>query len=191
MVVKAVIWGFARSWTARPPPAFVQMTISAACSAVARRVTAFAAIFPVVTPRLASLAVTTDPSRSFAALMFAPVATWTFVMKAVRSSFDLIPLYGGRYDASLLNHLVGLFSHVFVIGLKVSSPVIITIFLTNISLGLLARVMPQMNIFMVGLTLQIVIGFTVLFLSVPMLGVSYAQAMTRMGILLSNFVRAF
>jgi len=60
-----------------------------------------------------------------------------------------------------------------------------------VALGFLARTVPQMNIFIVGISLQIAVGFSVLFLSVSMLGLLYSQVMTEMGGTLFRFVRAF
>ena len=42
-----------------------------------------------------------------------------------------------------------------------------SILLTNVGLGILARTMPQLNIFVVGLPLQIVIGMFVLSILMP------------------------
>lgn len=92
------------------------------------------------------------------------------LLGAIRSSFDLIPLGGARYEVPLLSYIAGLFNGIFVIALKVSSPVIMTIFLTNVSLGMLARVMPQMNIFMVGFPLQIAVGLLTLAASIQVFG---------------------
>ncbi len=105
-----------------------------------------------------------------ALILFLSVDGHHLLLQGIRSSFDLIPLGGARYEVPLLSYVAGLFNSIFVIALKVSSPVIMTIFLTNVSLGMLARVMPQMNIFMVGFPLQIAVGLLTLAASIQVFG---------------------
>ena len=105
-----------------------------------------------------------------ALILFLSVDGHHLLLQGIRSSFELIPLGGARYEVPLLSYVAGLFNSIFVIALKVSSPVIMTIFLTNISLGMLARVMPQMNIFMVGFPLQIAVGLLTLAASIQVFG---------------------
>ena len=57
--------------------------------------------------------------------------------------------------------------YLLLITLKVVAPVMVTLFLVDISLGTLARMMPTMNVFFVGIPLKIAIGLTVLALSLP------------------------
>ena len=51
--------------------------------------------------------------------------------------------------------------------MKIAMPVTFAILLTNVGLGILARTMPQLNIFVVGIPLQIVIGIAVLSMLLP------------------------
>ena len=56
---------------------------------------------------------------------------------------------------------------IFLAGMKIAMPVTFAILLTNVGLGILARTMPQLNIFVVGIPLQIVIGIAVLSMLLP------------------------
>jgi len=56
---------------------------------------------------------------------------------------------------------------VFVLAVKYSAPVNITVFLTEVAMGVLARTMPQMNIFIVGFPLKIFVGLLLVGLSLP------------------------
>ena len=46
-------------------------------------------------------------------------------------------------------------------------PITFAILLTNVGLGILSRTMPQMNIFVVGIPMQLMIGITVLSMIIP------------------------
>ena len=58
-------------------------------------------------------------------------------------------------------------SGIFLTGMKIAMPVTFAILLTNVGLGILARTMPQMNIFVVGIPMQIMIGITMLSMMLP------------------------
>ena len=51
--------------------------------------------------------------------------------------------------------------------MKIAMPITFAILLTNVGLGILARTMPQMNIFVVGIPMQLMIGITVLSMIIP------------------------
>ena len=53
-------------------------------------------------------------------------------------------------------------SHMFVLGVKFSAPVLALLLITNIVLGILARVFPQLNVFMLSFPLNIGIALIVI-----------------------------
>jgi flagellar biosynthetic protein FliR len=58
-------------------------------------------------------------------------------------------------------------AYLFVIALKIASPVMITLFLTDVALGVVAKMMPTMNVFFVGFPIKIGVGLMVLAMSLP------------------------
>ena len=63
----------------------------------------------------------------------------------------------------------------FIIAFQVALPIVGTIFVVDIILGFLARSVPQMNIFIVGLPLKILIGFILIILSFSVIINYYTQ----------------
>lgn len=59
------------------------------------------------------------------------------------------------------------FAQMFLLGFKISIPVIGTIFLTDIALGIIAKLMPQINVFVVGFAVKIVVGLIILMIFLP------------------------
>ncbi|MBQ3853751.1 MAG: flagellar type III secretion system protein FliR [Anaerovibrio sp.] len=82
-------------------------------------------------------------------------------------SFDAIPLLGMHYNPSLAELMVDFTAGIFVTGVKIALPITFAILLTNVSLGILARTMPQLNIFVVGIPMQIIVGIFVLAMIIP------------------------
>jgi len=51
---------------------------------------------------------------------------------------------------------------IFYIGLQFAMPITAFMIFTNLSLGIINRLMPQMNVFMVGIPINILVGFLIL-----------------------------
>jgi flagellar biosynthetic protein FliR len=73
-------------------------------------------------------------------------------------SFDLAP--PGSFDFAGLNVdlLIQVGDDVFIMALKIAIALLSFLMLTDLSLGIIARVMPQMNVFIVGIPLKIALG---------------------------------
>ena len=89
------------------------------------------------------------------------------LITALAESFQLVPLMTMQPNLSLTMIMVNFVYGVFVTGMKVAMPVTFAILLVNVSLGILARTMPQLNIFVVGIPMQLMIGVGVLALLLP------------------------
>jgi flagellar biosynthetic protein FliR len=57
----------------------------------------------------------------------------------------------------------------FIIALKIALPILATAFLITVSMGVLAKAAPQMNIMMFGFPFQIIIGFGLLMVTSPLI----------------------
>ena len=90
-----------------------------------------------------------------------------FIIKALVHCYELIPLGGGAFHAGLGEYIINLTASIFIVALKIAAPVIITLFIVNVVMGIVARSVPQMNVFIVGFPLAIGIGFIMIRLSFP------------------------
>jgi flagellar biosynthesis protein FliR len=103
----------------------------------------------------------------FAILVFVTVNAHHMCLGAVVESFRLVPPFGFRFDNSLVEQLIRLGGDVFIIGVKIGAPVIVVLLLTSVSFGLIARTVPQMNVFIVAIPLNIAVGLLFVFFSLP------------------------
>ena len=71
-------------------------------------------------------------------------------------------------------------AEVFKLGLWVSLPIVGMLMLVNVVMGLVARVAPQMNIFTIGFPITLSVGFTGLWLTLPMMQMPFTMAIERM-----------
>ena len=89
------------------------------------------------------------------------------ILSALAESFRVIPLDSLIWNTSLPQFINDLTAGVFLNGMKIAMPVTFAILLTNVGLGVLARTMPQMNIFVVGIPLQLMIGTSMISMVLP------------------------
>lgn len=90
------------------------------------------------------------------------------LLLALSDSFVAVPVGGLRISAGLTAAVVDLFAQLFVVALKISAPTLAALFLTSVALGIIARAVPQMNVFMVGLPVKLVTGILVLMVGLPL-----------------------
>ena len=89
------------------------------------------------------------------------------LLSALFVSFKLMPVTGAVVTAALTNFVVDMVGGTFIIAMKISLPILISVVITDVALGILARTMPQMNIFVVGVPGKILVGLFVLSLALP------------------------
>lgn len=96
-----------------------------------------------------------------------------WLIKAVIYSYETLPtfqnnfLIQGGLHAGILKFLSLLGSGMFLIALKLALPVMGTLLLVSIVLGMLSKAAPQMNILMLGFPMKIFIGLLILGWSAP------------------------
>ncbi len=93
-----------------------------------------------------------------------------FVLSALSDSFELIPIGNTSIDTGILYEtMIHYLVSYFVIAVRISLPVQISIMLLNVVLGVLAKTAPQMNMFVIGIQLKIFVGFAILFVTLDFL----------------------
>jgi len=104
-----------------------------------------------------------------AMLIFLAANAHHLVLRALAESFRLVPLLGFRFNRSLMALLSDLTGGMFVTAVKIAAPVMVALLLTSLTMGLVARVVPQMNIFIVAMPVKIIIGMVFMALALPFL----------------------
>ncbi|WP_026893836.1 flagellar biosynthetic protein FliR [Clostridiisalibacter paucivorans] len=103
-----------------------------------------------------------------ALLIFLTIDGHHILLTGIIDSYNIIPINGMVFDESLISLITKIFGEIFIIGFKISSPVLATIFIVNVFLGILARTMPQMNVFIVGMPLKIIVGIVTVIVVMPL-----------------------
>ena len=89
------------------------------------------------------------------------------ILTALVQSFRVVPLDSVVWNPSIADFIINITNGVFVVGMKIAMPVTFAILITNVGMGILARTMPQMNIFVVGIPMHLMIGTFMLSMLLP------------------------
>ncbi|MCP4133259.1 MAG: flagellar biosynthetic protein FliR [bacterium] len=103
-------------------------------------------------------------------LVFLALEGHHFLVEAVYRSYELAPVMSitKSMTGGLLKYLTYSFSGMFVVAFKIAVPIVGTIFLISVSMGVLARAAPQMNVMMLGFPFKIIVAFGMLVVMTPM-----------------------
>lgn len=94
----------------------------------------------------------------FAMLLYLAIDGHHILIKSVCESFKIVPLTGVTYNGPLMGELIKLTGQIFYVGIQIAAPMLAALFIVQIALGLLSRVAPQMNVFMLSFPLNILVG---------------------------------
>lgn len=90
-----------------------------------------------------------------------------FLIYGLFKSFQLVPINSVILNQLSITNIIYIFSRSFTSGFIIAVPLVIIIFLTNIIIGLLARTVPQLNIFVLGMPLKVLIGLLATLILLP------------------------
>ncbi|MDD4297686.1 MAG: flagellar biosynthetic protein FliR [Ruminiclostridium sp.] len=99
-------------------------------------------------------------------LLFLAIDGHHLLIYTLTESFTTLPI-GSKLvmDQPLMNFVLDLFGSVFAISFKIAAPVTAAVLITDIALGVIAKAVPQVNVFIVGMPLKILLGLGVVLLT--------------------------
>lgn len=126
---------------------------------------AVANIFDPVTSAQVSL-----PAQAynlFATLVFLTVNGHHLLLRALAESFRQLPPGRALWAETGARPLVALAGDMFGLSIAVAAPVLTALLLTTVALGIVARTVPQMNVYFVAMPVSIAVGLLFMALSFP------------------------
>ncbi len=107
-------------------------------------------------------------------------------------SVALVPVGASEWGftaGELSQFFVTVFAAMFVVAFQLALPIVGSLFLVDAALGLLAKTVPQMNIFAVGFPLKIGTGFLLLLILMPSFFYLLQGIVERIGVLMNDLMR--
>lgn len=111
----------------------------------------------------------------FALLIFLITDQHHGFIRAISESLRLVTPFGAHPGAGTSEHLMHLAGAMFVVALKASAPVVVCLLIATAAIGLVARTVPQMNVFFVAMPVNILLGFAFVMFSLPFAAVFFKE----------------
>jgi flagellar biosynthesis protein FliR len=137
----------------------------------------------------ASFPVVGEMLYTFLMLMFILLNGHHFMLESLAASYKTMPIGEWNVSSVSADYLVTMTGEVFIIAVKIAAPVMISLFLVNISLGVLNKAMPQMNIFGVLFPLKIGVGVLVLTAMLPIITFVFKKMLSSFEISIIEFIK--
>lgn len=102
-----------------------------------------------------------------ATLVFMAINGHLMIIDTLRESFTTMPVGEHGLHKDTIWSVVSWAKMMFIWGVKIALPIIITLLMINIAFGVVTRAAPQLNIFAVGFPVSIMVGFWLVMVSLP------------------------
>lgn len=128
-----------------------------------------------------SMSAMADPTTGLQSTLIAQFMYWLALMMflvmnghhvmilGLAKSYELVPLSAATLTGAVPLLLIKTFANAFTIALQVCSPVLAVLLMCDLALGFLSRTTPQINVFLTGFLIKILVGMLVLSYLVPLL----------------------
>lgn len=103
-----------------------------------------------------------------AVIVFVLIDGHHFVVQSLSYSFNVIPLGGFAVTETAYHLIVKYTGSIFILAVKIASPIMVAFFLIHLASGIIARVSPSFQVFFVLIPLKIGLGLFLLVLVMPL-----------------------
>lgn len=100
-------------------------------------------------------------------LVFISAGGFERLLSLLHLTFVRIPVGAVTLSRGIAWIVAELFCEAFVLGLRMALPVVVSGLLGEAAMGMLVRTVPQMNVFVIGLPLKVILGLMVLLMILP------------------------
>ncbi len=108
---------------------------------------------------------------AFAGLaVFLAIGGDAWVMRGIEASFRAVPIGRGPNLGALVGGTVQMFEGVLLGAVEVAAPILLALIVTDVGFGMVAKVMPQLNVFAIGFPVKVLVAVLVVMASLPFIG---------------------
>ncbi|HOW57786.1 MAG TPA: flagellar biosynthetic protein FliR [Smithellaceae bacterium] len=103
-----------------------------------------------------------------AMLVFLVVDAHHIFFSAIVQSYTIVNPFSFHFSGQLMQLIFDFSKNMFVVAVKIGAPLMAVMLFTNVVLGIIARTVPQINVFIVGFPLQIAMGLVFIGITAPL-----------------------
>jgi flagellar biosynthetic protein FliR len=104
-----------------------------------------------------------------ASLFYLAVNGHHFLITGLVGTFDVVPVAQLTLNTSQFFGLGHMAQEVIELGLKLSAPIVISILVVNLILGVVGKTVPQLNVLVTSFPVNILAGFALMIVTLPMM----------------------
>ncbi|MBI5682711.1 MAG: flagellar biosynthetic protein FliR [Deltaproteobacteria bacterium] len=137
------------------------------------------AVANVIDPQTSSqISVLAQVYNLIGILIFFTLNMHIIFISVIKESFAIIPPYGFSVTRGMMDGFLTMTADMCRIAVKLAAPIMVSILITNIAMGIMARTVPQLNVFVLGFPITIILGLVVLLFSMPFITSVIGRAYT-------------
>lgn len=103
------------------------------------------------------------------AVLFIASGGYHWFIQMVVESFHVIPLNKAVFSESITPTIIEAVAQYFLIGFKLAIPILSILIIIDCGLGILARTVPQMNMFVIGIPLKMLVLFVLIIITLNLI----------------------
>jgi len=129
---------------------------------------------------------------AIAVLLFFSLDIHHLLIDSIISSYNILPI-GANWIVQLnsepvLIFILTTFLKMFLLAFKIAAPIVVTLLISDITLGIIARTVPQLNVFVIGLPLKVLLNYIIMFFIVAGFIYMYNEVFKEMLIAMKNLM---
>ena len=109
----------------------------------------------------------TTMNRIIMIMIFLGLGLHEMFIQAIVSSFELIPISKGIFNTEVSSVIISVSAGIFVVAMQLAAPILIALLFTMAALGLMARTVPQMNVFTLSFPVSFFVGMFIYIATLP------------------------
>lgn len=103
-----------------------------------------------------------------ATLLFLALNAHHVFFEGLIRSFQVLPIGQMTFNMAVADNLIRLSQQIIVLGLQIAAPVVLSVFLSNIAMGIIGKAVPQMNVLMTSMQVTILLTLAILIITIPL-----------------------
>jgi len=128
-------------------------------------------------------------TQTVALLTYLAINGHHYLLQALVQSYQAVPVLGLSMKPGLMELITETTVYMFVIAVKIAAPLVVAVLTTDVAMGFIARTVPQMNVFLVGMPLKIMVGLGALLVMLPIYIWVFGELFARFFAYLDQLIR--
>lgn len=95
------------------------------------------------------------------------------IFRGIIHSYLVIPIGTGQFGGQIIDQMITMLNNYFIISIKIAAPIMVTMFILDFALGILARTAPQMNMFVIGFPVKIMVSLLMIAITTILMNTAY------------------